>query len=589
MAFTQRALQCCVLLGVMLLASLVVADEHSHRYGEFEDVVVWANTVGPINNRQETYEYFQLPYCKGSGTVEHRHETLGEALLGMELVNSGIPIKFKRNYAGQSICGTKTLTLEEIKTFHYAVANEYWFQYFIDDLPVWGMVGKVDKATNEVFLYTHVRFEIHYNKDQIVFAKVIPDTTVQLDLRSNVQKVDFTYSVQWDTSDTEFKDRFQHYLDSDFFENKIHWFSICNSLMMVLFLTGFASALWIRYLRRDFARYDKEVGLNDFDHDLGDDYGWKQIHGDVFRPPANLMTFAVFLGTGHQLAWTSFFAILYTIFGQEWTERASILTATIFIYAFMAPISGYTAASTYSKYGGRDWVKAMLMTASFWPGTVGVVTGLNNAIAIYYTSSRAIPFGTMMALLSIWLFITLPLTFIGTIIGRHYAGQGNFPCRVHPIPRQIPEKVWYAEPIVVIAMGGILPFASIFIEIYFLFTSFWSYKVYYVYGFMLLVFAIVILVTACVTVVSTYFVINTEDYRWHWMSLATCGSTAGYVYIYAVYYFMHRTRMSGLFQTMFYFGNTALACMAIFLILGSVGYVAANKFMTTIYRNVKLD
>jgi hypothetical protein len=34
--------------------------------------------------------------------------------------------------------------------------------------------------------------------------------------------------------------------------------------MMVLFLTGFVSAMWIRYLRRDFARYDKEAGLTDF-------------------------------------------------------------------------------------------------------------------------------------------------------------------------------------------------------------------------------------------------------------------------------------------------------------------------------------
>lgn len=52
------------------------------------------NTVGPLSNRQETYEYYQLPYCRGKQVVEHHHETLGEALLGMELVNSGIGMKF---------------------------------------------------------------------------------------------------------------------------------------------------------------------------------------------------------------------------------------------------------------------------------------------------------------------------------------------------------------------------------------------------------------------------------------------------------------------------------------------------------------
>ena len=49
---------------------------------------------------------------------------------------------------------------------------------------------------------------------------------------------------------------------------------------------------------------------------------------------------------------------------------------------------------------------------------------------------------------------------------------------------------------------------------YFIFTSFWQYKIYYVFGFMLLVFLIVLVVTVCVTIVCTYFLLNSEDYRW---------------------------------------------------------------------------
>jgi transmembrane 9 superfamily protein 3 len=43
---------------------------------------------------------------------------------------------------------------------------------------------------------------------------------------------------------------------------------------------------------------------------------------------------------------------------------------------------------------------------------------------------------------------------------------------------------------------GVLPFGSIFMEMYFIFTSFWNYKFYYVYGFMLLVYLILIIVTS---------------------------------------------------------------------------------------------
>lgn len=54
------------------------------------------NTIGPYHNRQETYKYFSLPFCKGpQEEVGHHHETMGEALQGVELEFSGLQIGFK--------------------------------------------------------------------------------------------------------------------------------------------------------------------------------------------------------------------------------------------------------------------------------------------------------------------------------------------------------------------------------------------------------------------------------------------------------------------------------------------------------------
>ncbi len=63
---------------------------------------------------------------------------------------------------------------------------------------------------------------------------------------------------------------------------------------------------------------------------------------------------------------------------------------------------------------------------------------------------------------------------------------------------------------VVCMLAGLLPFGSIFIETYFIFTSFWNYKFYYVYGFMLAVAIILSIVVACVTTVATYLLLNAE-------------------------------------------------------------------------------
>ena len=66
------------------------------KYEDGEEVVLWMNTVGPYHNRQETYSYFSLPFCEGpKKDISHYHETLSEALQGVELVFSGLDIDYK--------------------------------------------------------------------------------------------------------------------------------------------------------------------------------------------------------------------------------------------------------------------------------------------------------------------------------------------------------------------------------------------------------------------------------------------------------------------------------------------------------------
>jgi hypothetical protein len=126
---------------------------------------------------------------------------------------------------------------------------------------------------------------------------------------------------------------------------------------------------------------------------------------------------------------------------------------------------------------GKSWIKSMILTASLFPFLCFGIGFALNTIAIFYGSLAAIPFGTMVVVFVIWAFISFPLALLGTVVGRNWSGAPNNPCRVKTIPRPIPEKKWYLTPSVVSLMGGLLPFGSIFIEMYFVFTSFWNYKV----------------------------------------------------------------------------------------------------------------
>ncbi|RDD41497.1 Transmembrane 9 superfamily member 3 [Trichoplax sp. H2] len=555
-------------------------------YKDGEEVILWMNTVGPYHNRQETYEYFSLPFCRGKKTtIGHYHETLGEALQGTELQFSGLEINFKGEVQKIKFCDTE-VDEDGYNMLTYAIKNHYWYQMYLDDLPVWGIVGSVDDSGIGYYMWTHKKLDIGYNGNQIIYVNLTSDVKVKLE---KGVKIPFTYEVKWHKSNVKFADRFDKYLDPKFFQHKIHWFSIFNSFMMVIFLVGLVSMILMRTLRKDYARYNKDEDLDDMERDLGDEYGWKQVHGDVFRPVSSLMLFSSIIGCGYQLILVAFCVIVVAIFGDLYTERGSLLSTTIFFYAVMSPINGYFGGSLYVRQGGKDWIKQMLLAAILFPFCVCGIAFMINFVAIYYHASRAIPFLTMVAIACICIFVILPLTLIGTVLGRNVSSGTHFPCRVNVVPRPIPDKKWYMEPGIIIFLGGVLPFGSIFIEMYFIFTSFWAYKIYYVYGFMLLVFLILIAVTSCVTIVCTYFLLNAEDYRWQWTSFLAAASTSIYVYSYSIYYFFFKTKMYGFFQTTFYFGYMIIFSLGLGLMCGAIGFTSTQAFVWKIYSTVKID
>ncbi len=62
-----------------------------------------------------------------------------------------------------------------------------------------------------------------------------------------------------------------------------------------------------------------------------------------------------------------------------------------------------------------------------------------------------------------------------------------------------------------------------------------------------------------------------------------------YVFLYAVYFFLVRTEMTGLLQGAFYFGYTGLACTALGLMTGTIGTLSATAFVRAIYSSIKAD
>mmetsp|Transcript_107 Transcript_107/g.185 ORF Transcript_107/g.185 Transcript_107/m.185 type:complete len:652 (-) Transcript_107:113-2068(-) len=630
-----------------------------HKYKKGDPVELWMNKVGPYANPQEAYDYYTLPYCAPENDAPHLFnkaktgQYLGELLGGHSLRSSGHDLVFAPSEHVKEECTTKSLTEEQAQAFAKAVKDHWFYQLYLDDLPVWGMVGEMlgenelegkghkekDMADigEEPYVYTVRTLTISYNKDRIVKLDLKPEPNSLVKVKPGIS-LRFSFTFVWqETTEIPYEGRFDRYLDHAFFKHQIHWFSIFNSFMMVLFLTGLVALILLRTLKADYARYSSAAttvsSLKEKSEDAlengGDettplthipveDSGWKQVHGDVFRAPPHLPLLAALLGTGSQFFALTLGVIVFAIAGpvhggDVYEERGAILHAAIMLYALSASIAGYVSGKYYQMYSYRKpsksgdapksvgWQTTMGLTVILFPTCCMTIFAILNAISFSYGTIHTISFLTILKLFAVWVFVTVPLCILGTLAGRHSIFRGSagknqmnpFPCRVNAIPRPIPsasDAPWYGRPSILIPMSGLLPFGSIFIELYYVLTSLWNYKFYHVYGFMLGVYTILIIVTAMTSIISVYFLLNSgENYMWHWVSFFSGASTAAYVFLYSVYYYYFKTTMYGVFQTSFYFGYTALIAISLGTLCGTLGHFAAEKFVRKIFQNVKVD
>merc|ERR1719329_1183117 len=93
----------------------------------------------------------------------------------------------------------------------------------------------------------------------------------------------FTYDVIWRPSNIHWASRWDIYLSMDnAVPDKVHWFSIVNSMLIVVFLSVMIFMIMVRNLHRDITRYNRILSEEEKNEER-EESGWKLVHGDVFR------------------------------------------------------------------------------------------------------------------------------------------------------------------------------------------------------------------------------------------------------------------------------------------------------------------
>lgn len=550
---------------------------------------------------------------------------------GDRIESSIYTASFRKDERCKIACRIPKLTIQDEKRFTSKISDQYRVNMILDNLPA-GMarmhededgnqiksydrgfpVGFLDDS-GEAFVHNHLRFTILYHKDaatnlgRIVGFEVEPFSMahvyegpwsdgVTLETCNSKDpmweapqpvkegsELIFTYDVFFKPSDIRWATRWDTYLVAT--DEQIHWFSIINSLMIVLFLSGMVAMIMLRTLHRDITKYNQLESAEE----AAEESGWKLVHGDVFRPPLAPSWLAVYVGTGTQLLGMTIAVMIFAVLGfLSPANRGGLMTAMLLLFVFMAAFAGYTSARLYKRFRGTAWKQTTLRAAMFYPGMISSIFLILNFLAWGQKSSGAAPFGTLVALIFLWFGISVPLCFVGSYFGYRRAAIEE-PVRTNKIPRQVPEQPWYMHPFFCIMIGGILPFGAVFIELFFILTSMWMHQFYYLFGFLGLVFLILVVTCAEITIVLCYFQLCSEDYHWWWRSFLTSGSSALYLFVYSCFYFATKLDITKTVPAIMYFGYMTMVSLSFFFMTGTIGFMACNRFVRSIYASVKID
>ncbi|KAL2496633.1 Transmembrane 9 superfamily member 12 [Forsythia ovata] len=626
---------------------------YMHTYSTGDEIYAKVNSLTSIET-ELPFSYYSLPYCKPQGGVKKSAENLGELLMGDQIDNSPYRFRMNVNESVYlcttlPLSGHEVTLLKQRTNDLYQVnmildnlpAMRYTDQRGVKIQWTGFPIGYTPANSNDDYIINHLKFRVLIHEYEGASVEVIgtgeggmgvisradekktsgyeivgfevvpcsvkydPEKMAKLHIYDNFttvscpqeldnsqvirerEKVSFTYEVEFVKSNTRWPSRWDAYLKME--GARVHWFSILNSLVVILFLAGIVFVIFLRTVRRDLTRYDEldKESQAQMNEELS---GWKLVVGDVFREPNHSKLLCVMVGDGVQITGMAVVSIVFAALGfMSPASRGMLLTGMIILYLFLGIAAGYVGVRMWRTIKGHSdgWSSVSWSIACFFPGIVFVILTVLNSILWGSSSTGAIPISLYFILLSLWFCISVPLTILGGFLGTR-AEPIQYPVRTNQIPREIPARKY---PSWLLILGaGTLPFGTLFIELFFILSSIWLGRFYYVFGFLLIVLILLVIVCAEVSVVLTYMHLCVEDWMWWWKAFYASGSVSLYVFLYSINYLVFELQsLSGPVSAILYLGYSLIIAVAIMLSTGTIGFLVSFYFVHFLFSSVKID
>ena len=399
-------------------------------------------------------------------------------------------------------------------------------------------------------------------------------------------KVVFSYDVKWVKNDLRWADRWDVYLIGAP-DDIVHYYSVVNSITLVLFMTLVVAMIMIRALRNDISGYNELQLLGEEDDE---DTGWKLVHGDALRPPSfSPMALSILVGTGTQIGLSGGLALVLSIFKiTNVMRKGQMLSSLIFMYFLTGSVAGYISSRIYSFSDGKAWKMNIILTATMLPGLCVMVFIFLNFFLSYVHAASAVSFWTILYIFFLWVCVATPMVFVGGFMGVQ-AKPIKPSARPNNIARIIPSSVFSTMPVLMALFGGVLPFGSVCVELSYIMSALWLHQVYYVMGFVLAVGIILVMICAEVSIVMAYMQLCAEDHRWWWKAFWNCASAGIYLFLYSLWFLASQLHIVGTLPVTVYLTYMLIISGGFGLFCGSAGFLSSFWFIQKIYGSIKVE
>lgn len=299
---------------------------------------------------------------------------------------------------------------------------------------------------------------------------------------------------------------------------------------------------------------------------------------------------SVFCGTGAQIAAIASVTLLFSHLGFfSMAYRGGLLSGMILFWVITSAICGYVSARMYITFGGTKKKVVTLGSAFLFSGAAFAVFFLTNTVLWLAKSTAAVNFFTLLKLLALWVMGSLPLNVLGAFFG-YKSKPVEFPSKVATEPRPLTGSE--GNPAILYAVvSGIIPFGVVFIELVFILNSFWQDDIFYMFGFLFVVFCIFVVTCGEVSIVLTYLTLCKEDWRWWWIAFISSASSGLYVLQYSFYFIITHSGLHGIhYSSIFLYGSYAILlslCLSVFA--GTVGLFSSLVFVRKLYGGLHME